>query len=111
MMKVSMITTQALALALPFVVRADPTPSANETATVEERQANCVLHAIWDSNWRDVGYHRYRVRAWADTNGEYETATEMLDKYCEIFRCEFNTLPAFIGFSVPCIYGLAREFV
>jgi hypothetical protein len=81
MMKVSTIITQALALALPFVGETNANSPPEGAAAIEERQNNCALNAIWDSNWREGGYQQYRVRAWADTGDRYEEAIEMLDEY------------------------------
>lgn len=68
-----------------------PKPQVNEALEVlpkgvEQRATKCGIHTIWESNWRDGGYHRYRVRGTADTDGDkHKDAGDMLRKWCDLF--------------------------
>jgi hypothetical protein len=95
-----------LALALPLLWSTQADSSNSEGAVLEARQDiegavlearqdgldhTCWLHAIWDSNWMEGGYARYRVRAWVDAGEGFDT-TQMLDKWCSLFKGELLTL-------------------
>jgi hypothetical protein len=103
-MKVAIMKYLALTLPLLGSTKADSSTSEGtvlearqdiEGAVLEARQDGqdhtCWLHAIWDSNWTEGGYARYRVRAWVDAGEGFDTK-QMLDKWCSLFKGELLTL-------------------
>ncbi|KAF5003259.1 hypothetical protein FDECE_10159 [Fusarium decemcellulare] len=81
-------------LALPAAVTATAVPVANPAEVADAAEApallkrNCVLNAWWESNWRDGGYQRYRVKGFAGTGGSQSSTRAMLEEWCKIFRSE-----------------------
>ncbi|KAK0622472.1 hypothetical protein B0T14DRAFT_563921 [Immersiella caudata] len=83
----SIITVQGLAL--PILAAALPGAAPNASPVHLTARATCALHTQWEPSWRDGGYDRYRVRAWAegysDAAGWHGTRI-MLEKWCQSFR-------------------------
>jgi len=62
---------------------------SSNVADVDKR-ASCVLHTIWESNWGDGAYHRYRVHGWAEGSFGVTNSYEMIRQWCTYFKRMFR---------------------
>lgn len=88
-----------------------PTAETTIATTKKTNGLACRFNVFWTSNWRDWGYHRYRVAAVTegDKDGR-DTAEDLLNRWCYHFRCEifFSLSPPFLppslSLSSPLFY-------
>ena len=67
-----------------------PVEERSSNVTDVDKRASCVLHTIWESNWGDGAYHRYRVHGWAEGSFGVTNSYEMIRQWCTFFKRMFR---------------------